>query len=298
MADRKKQRRNSIENLKKIISDAREEKPESKVEPKVEPKAPLRLETAPAASAPMSILDAYSMTPRRDSAVSGWASRGGGEKKATSSRESASFTFPAGEPEPSAPASTAPSKQSPIKDNDDATTILKKYARKSSKVFELGKQVSDLQQELKREKEKSSRIQEDYDALSAHKVEDGAAGEREAGPSDEERAQITDLTRKPHSRSGAGYREDRVHQTARALLEESRGPGAGATSRGGPEDVEAPLRRPSGDLEAQVGAGGQEPELGAAREELPFFASSGRAFTWTRARGRGCAVCSRSSPRT
>lgn len=292
MAERKKQRRNSIENLKKIISDAREEKPESKVEPKVEPKAPLRLETAPAASAPMSILDAYSMTPRRDSAVSGWASGGGGEKKATSSRESASFTFPAGEPEPSAPASTAPSKQSPIKDNDDATTILKKYARKSSKVFELGKQVSDLQQELKREKEKSSRIQEDYDALSAHKVEDGAAGEREAGPSDEERAQITDLTRKlslaERELVTAKTEYTKLHGLYSKSLEgREPGPRAGEALR----DVEASLASANQEisrLKSELGA--RSSELGAAREELAIlreFRESVHVDQGERARLRG-----------
>ncbi|QDZ17961.1 hypothetical protein HOP50_01g04670 [Chloropicon primus] len=251
MENRKKQRRNSIANLKKIIKEVRDEvdEPTSKAKRRSSESAAtaLRLKTSePEESGDLgeqSILDMYAMTPRRESAVSSWTAK----EESAPTRRSVSFSFPPSdeprkeerpaapkqgatmstkprpiikeseerpgapkqgvamsteprpvikesEERPAAPkeeATTSTTKPSPIKENDDQTTILKKYARKSSKVFELGKQVNQLQQELKKEKEKSVRMEDNYNALFAQKADTGNAASSSA-----DQAQISDLTRR------------------------------------------------------------------------------------------------------
>ena len=121
MADRKKQRRNSIANLKKIIKEVRDEvdEPTSQVKRRSSESAAtaLRLKMSePEESGDLgeqSILDLHAMTPRRESAVS---SRTAKEDSAPT-RRSVSFSFP--------PSDEAREEEKPVAPKQGATTSAK-----------------------------------------------------------------------------------------------------------------------------------------------------------------------------
>ena len=220
MEDRKKQRRNSIANLKKIIAEVKDEGTESastsqttsaekivvpapalKRTGSVEAKLDVRGDGVPEVSEfESSILDTYAHklppTPRNKVASEDVSFAKPAKKKVTfsdtSERSSERSTQQqAVEKKAEVTRKFRPRSESGT-DLSDHKAILKKYAKKSRDVVELNKKVSDLHQELRREKKKAEQIQENYNTMLAQRSEDEVHQRRNSN----DLAQISDLTRK------------------------------------------------------------------------------------------------------
>lgn len=218
MSDRKKQRRNSIANLKKILAEVKEESAPSAagLETKVK-----TLEKVESSQVESSILDTYAIqvnSPRapppypsdkgfgsalqpeqREKKFNNLVSQAASnrlsieeEKQASSGSERLVSNMGEGE-EPKADVKQYRPRAASTVEGDDPKIVLKKYAKKSREVFELNRKLSNLQKELRKEREKSERIQQNYDTLFAQKSE---VSNVVAQQSAEATAEISDLARK------------------------------------------------------------------------------------------------------
>ena len=188
MDDRRKQRRSSLANLKRIMKEVKEDKPVEIAKPMAPLKTLDKVETKQSSdTGEPSILETYATqlpntpkTPKHEKSVTFAPSPRKAKQEVASSSSAQSVELSA-------------SKRQSVSENDDPRTILKKYARKSREAFELGKKVTAHEKELKREKDKCEKIQDNYNTLFVTKSEGEVASQAR---DEQDAARMGDLERK------------------------------------------------------------------------------------------------------